>query len=103
MIQITTAYSDRYLLDDDGYVLKFSNGLRKDANSNDRKTWQIIGAWYNIGFGHVRTISLSELLTKKELYLKKREPKYGMIDIDHNTKRFHGNKKYHGISSVSKI
>lgn len=99
---IRTAYGDTYKTDKDGYVLEYSNGLKKDANSECRKTWQITGAWFNIGFGHIRTITLAQLekLTTS-LRLKNGKPKYGLTDIDHNTYRLHGNKECHGISSIT--
>lgn len=100
MLQIRTNYGNTYKVDDDGYVIEYSNGLKEDPNSESRKTWQITGAWYNIGFGHYRIITLSELLTKKDFRLKNGEPRYGLTDIDHGTTRLHGNKRAHGVSAV---
>ena len=98
--RIYTNYGDYYDIDEEGYVLATNNGLRKDANSNGRKTWQIIGAWYNAGFGNIRRIDLNVLLNIKNLRYKNGKPKYGLIDIDHETVRHHGNKDVHGISSI---
>jgi len=66
---IRTAYGSRYLCDKDGYVLEFSNGLRKNPESESRKTWQIIGAWYNVGFGHIHSINLQRLAVVDPDYL----------------------------------
>lgn len=100
---ITTRYDNHYKLDSQGYVLEFSNGLRKKEDSEDRKTWQIIGAWENIGFGHTRRISLDELVEeylRDNTLLKSGKPRYGLVDIDHGTTRYHGNKDVHGVDSI---
>ena len=97
---ISTAYGGRYVCDKDGYVLEYSNGLRKKPDSESRKTWQITGAWYNIGFGHIRTISLQRLTNCGNLRLKNYKPRYGLTDIDHGTLRLHGNKDVHGVASI---
>ena len=97
---ISTAYGDRYVCDKDGYVLEYSNGLRKQPNSDSRKTWQITGAWYNIGFGHVRYCSLEMLTKRNDLRLCNGTPRFGLTDIDHGTPRLHGNKDVHGIASI---
>lgn len=97
---ISTAYGNRYVCDKDGYVLEYSNGLRKRPDSESRKTWQITGAWYNIGFGHIRRLALVELVACDNLRLKNYKPRYGLTDIDHGTHRLHGNKDVHGIASI---
>lgn len=99
---IRTAYGNVYKTDADGYVLEYSNGLKENKNSESRKTWQLIGAWYNIGFGHIRDISLVILLENNDnLKLNNGHPRFGLIDIDHGTRRWCGNKEYHGIVSIS--
>lgn len=98
---ITTAYGMVYKTDIDGYVLKYSNGLKKDRNDENRKTWQITGAWRNIGFGHIRCCSLVQLANRCDLHLKSGLPRYGLTDIDHGTMRLQGNKEYHGVSSIT--
>lgn len=98
---ITTAYGNRYVCDKDGYVLEYSNGLKKDSNDENRKTWQITGAWYYIGYGHTRTISLEKLAVVSNLKLLDKRPRYGLIDIDHGTCRWHGNKRIHGVRSIT--
>ena len=97
---ITTAYGEQLVTDEQGYVLNYSNGLIKDENSENRKSWQITGAYYEIGFGHIRTISLFELNLQANLKLKNGKPKYGLTDIDHGTPRLQGNKQYHGVRSI---
>lgn len=99
---ITTAYGYKYVCDKDGYVLEYSNGLRENPDSESRKTWQITGAWFHIGFGHIRHITLAQLAKTKDLRLKNYKPRYGLTDIDHGTHRLHGNKKHHGVSSCTK-
>lgn len=96
---ITTAYGNKYICDKDGYVLEYSNGLKKNPNSESRKTWQITGGWCNIGFGYIRYISLAKLAKVDNIRLKNGQPRYGLTDIDHNTQRLHGNKDYHGVTS----
>ena len=99
---IRTAYGDTYKTDKDGYVLEYSNGLKKDKNSESRKTWQIIGAWEYTSFGRIRIISLAELLGNTgRLMLTNGKPRYGKTDTDHGTHRLQGNKEYHGITSIS--
>ena len=99
---IRTAYGNTYKTDAEGYVLECSNGLKKDRNSESRKTWQITGAWKNIGFGHIRRISLAELLKNDDkLIFANGQPRYGTTDLDHGTQRLQGNKQYHGIVGIS--
>ena len=100
--RVGTDYGNKYLLDKDGYVLEYSNGLKKDADSESRKTWQITGAWYFTGFGNTRTISLEELIKRNNLRLRNGKARYGLTDIDHGTRRMHGNKECHGINFISK-
>lgn len=100
---ITTRYGDHYKLDADGYVLEYSNGLKKEEGSEGRKTWQIVGAWKNKGFGHTTTITLDELVQEyleNNTFLKNGKPRYGLVDIDHGTMRHHGNKDVHGVGSI---
>lgn len=96
---ITTAYGKRYKTDEHGYVLEHSNGLKENRNSESRKTWQLTGAWFYIGFGHVRTVELESLIGEN-LNLKNGKPKYGLCDIDHGIHRMTGNKDYHGIATI---
>jgi hypothetical protein len=100
--KIRTAHSDIYKTDTDGYVLEYTNGLKKNRNSKSRKTWQIVGAWYSIGFGHIKDISLGVLLENGDnLTLNNGKPRFGLIDIDHGTRRWCGNKEYHGVINIS--
>lgn len=100
---IRTAYGNTYKTDMNGYVLEYSNGLKIDRNDESRKTWQITGAWYNVGFGHIHYINLMRLSIVDTDYLRltNGKPRYGLTDIDHGTKRIHGNKEYHGITAIS--
>lgn len=97
---ITTAYGSVYKTDIDGYVLEYSNGLKKDKDDENRKTWQITGTWRNIGFGHTRCCTLAQLAIRCDLQLTNGLPRYGLTDIDHGTMRLHGNKQCHGVSSI---
>lgn len=99
---IRTAYGNRFKTDSDGYVLEYSNGLHKNKDDENRKTWQITGAWKNIGFGHIRMIPLSTLLCHGldgNLLLTNGLPRYGLTDIDHGTRRRQGNKD--GVVGIS--
>ena len=102
MYTIVTAYGDVYRTDDDGYVLEYSNGLKEDPAGEDRKTWQITGVWFSIGFGHVGYLSLDEAIDRGDFLLKNGLPRYGLTDIDHGTKRLQGNKDYHGVVSMTR-
>jgi hypothetical protein len=99
---ITTAYNNVIKTDERGYVLEYSNGLKKDRNDENRKTWQITGAWYNVGFGHIHRINLTRLSTVDAdyLYLTNGKPRYGLTDVDHGTQRLQGNKEYHGVIHI---
>lgn len=99
---IRTAYGNQYRTDKYGYVLEYSNGLKKDRNSESRKTWQIIGAWKNTGFGYIKRISLFALLRGDEtLLLTNGKPRFGLIDVNHGTHRLVGNKSAHGVVGIS--
>lgn len=99
---IRTANNDIYKTDTNGYVLEYSIELKKDRDDENRKIWQLTGAWYNTGFGNTRNIPLSILLENDDnLILTNGKPRFGLVDIDHGTKRLHGNKEYHGIISIS--
>lgn len=100
---ITTVYGITIKTDEHGYVLEYSNGLKKDRNDENRKTWQITGAWFNVGFGHIHYINLMRLSIVETNYLRltNGKPRYGLTDIDHGTRRVQGNKEYHGVSSIT--
>ena len=100
--KIITRYGDCYKCDKDGYVLEYSNGLKKDENSNDRKSWQITGVYYNIGW-HSYCLPLDEAIRSNNFTLGNGYPRYGLTDIDHGTTRHHGNKNVHGVRSIEKI
>ncbi len=100
--EITTAYGHTYILDADGYVLSYSNGLRKEPDSESRKTWQITGAWFNRGFGHIGIITLDKLC-QADIKLRSGLPRYGLTDIDHGTERLQGNKECHGVSTIKSL
>ena len=97
---ISTTYGNKYVCDKDGYVLKYSNRLREKPDSESRKTWQITGAWYNVGFDHVKYCTLEMLTKHNDLRLCNGRPRFGLTDIDHGTLRIHGNKDVHGIASI---
>jgi hypothetical protein len=99
--RIKTRYGDYYKLDKDGYVLEYSNGLREDEKSDSRKTWQIIGAVFNVGW-HEYKISLDEVIQRGDFRLKNGKPRYTLADIDNGTYRIHGNKNYHGVDYIIK-
>lgn len=93
--KINTGYNSIYETDKDGYVLKYSNGLNK-LNSPKRltKDWQITGLREKKPFGNIgKLISLKEAI-KEELEYKNGKPKYYIEDIDHGTRRIHGENKY---------
>ena len=98
---ITTAYGNIIKTDERGYVLEYSNGLKKDRNDENRKSWQITGAWRNIGFGHVRYCTLAQFVKRNDLRLTNGLPRYGLTDIDHGMIQLQCNKEYHGVSSIT--
>jgi hypothetical protein len=102
-IVIGTPYGNAYVLDEQGRVLEYSNGLNKrNATEEQKNTWIITGAWFYKSFGRMGFLSFAELLKLQSdtLVLKNGKPKYGLRDIDHGTSRIHGNKDVHGISYI---
>ncbi len=85
---------DKFVLDEKYRVIEYSNGLNKrNASEEAKETWRITGAWYKGAFGRPHIISMETLLEKaknKELFYKNGQPKYALMDIDHNTNRLQG-------------
>jgi len=101
---ISTPYGNYYELSKEGYVLKYSNGLNKEnANINELKTWQVLGIVELKAFGNIgNIIPLSEAIKIESFSFKNGNPKYTIVDLDHNTMRIAGNTKYHGVRKVYK-
>jgi len=103
--RIRTKYGSYYETDCRGYVVKCNNGLNKEAaDLHDLMSWQITGIREIRPFnnlGHI--IRLDEASQLKTFTFKNGNPKYAIEDIDHGTKRIHGNWKHHGISDVTKL
>jgi len=100
--KISTPYGDLYQLDEDGYVIKHSNGLDKTkAGKEEIKTWRITGIRELKSFNHLgMLISLSESIKIDNFLFKNGKPKYVIEDIDHGTTRIVGNSQFHGVKSV---
>lgn len=103
MYKIITAYNNVYLTDKDGYVLEYSNGLKKSATDENRKTWQLTGAVRYSNNGYITEEATLEDLLTSQLTYKNGRPRYTLTDIDHGTHRIHGNIKAHGIRYITKI
>jgi len=105
MYKIYTPYGDIYELSKNGYVIKYSNGLDlTNASIQDLKSWQIIGIEEVLPFNNLgRLIPISEAVNISCFKFKNGNPKYAIIDIDHGTRRIHGNIKYHGVRGISKV
>jgi hypothetical protein len=95
--------STTYITDENGYVLEYSgNDLNKRGQSIESlKTWQITGirkinAFNNLG----DLIPLRDAVKLKSFQFKNRKPMYAICDIDHGTRRIHGNFKAHGCVGV---
>lgn len=107
--EIRTKYGDWYKLDERGYVLTYSNGLdKRNASTQELKTWQMLGAYEVRPFGRVgtRLIPLHELCNFKsdaDYLFKNGTPKYTLCDIDHGTQRIHGNTQAHGVYVAREI
>jgi hypothetical protein len=101
---ISTPYGDYYELSREGYVIKYSNGLNKEnAKIEELKTWQVVGIVELLPFGNLgNIIPLSEAVKIENFSFKNGNPKYTIIDLDHNTRRIVGNTKYHGVRKVYK-
>lgn len=103
MYKIITAHNDVYLVDSEGYVLQYSNGLRKLPNDENRKTWQLTGAVRYSNNGYItERVTLEKLLTSQLIY-QNGSPRYTITDIDHGTHRIHSNIKYHGVRYITKV
>lgn len=106
--EVRTAYGDWYKLDKDGHVLQYSNGLNlMNASTEELEKWKITGAVRCNNFGSVveRTTidQLANEPNERALRFKNGSPKWTLTDIDHGTRRIHGNTKVHGIYMVRKV
>lgn len=99
---ISTPYGNYYELSKEGYVVKYSNGLNKEnAPIQDLKTWQVLGIVELLPFGNVgNIIPLSEAIKIKDFRFKNGNPRYTIVDLDHNTRRLVCNTKYHGVRNL---
>lgn len=96
-----------YETDAFGCVLRCDNGLNKIGTSmRERSSWRILGLVPIDNFGHVgRMLYLDEVaeLPAGSLLYKNGKPRYTLIDVDHGTRRIHGNHTHHGVADVRKV
>lgn len=105
--RITTPYGGWYETDSRGYVVRSDNGLDKtNSDLHNLMTWQIIGIVPIDNFGNegaiVRLDNASKMSSLALLY-KNGNPRYTIADIDHGTRRLHGNIKHHGVKTVKEL
>lgn len=95
---IFTPYGTKYVIDSDGCFLEYNN----NKWAHPHGTWKCTGCAKLLPFGNFRFIPLVEFLEMIEsgenFKYKNGKPKYTLTDLDHGTKRIHGNTIYHGIS-----
>ena len=100
--KIITPYGGIYETDGKGRVIKCSNGLNKEKSSEkELNSWKITGIreikpFNNLGM----LIPLSEAVKITNFLRKNGNPRYAIEDIDHGTRRIHGNYKYHGVKCI---
>ena len=98
--EIRTPHGDRYLINEVGQVLEYSNGFKSDGSDD----WKIVGICELKPFGHIgRPIPLNRAVKIEKFTYKNGNPKYTAMDLDHGTCRIWGNTKYHGISSIQEV
>jgi hypothetical protein len=102
---------EKYETDEKGRVIKFSNchrlsnGLSKEnATETELNTWIIRGIHEIKPFSQLgKLIPLSEAVQIKTFRFKNNHAKYAIADIDHGTKRVHGNWNFHGVEYIEAI
>ena len=101
--RINTPYGTHYEIDDDGCFLKYDINEWKHPH----ETWKCTGCAELIAFGNFSFHSLPEFISMIEsghkFTFKNGKPRYTLTDLDHGTRRIHGNTKYHGIQSAYKM
>ena len=99
--EITTACGDMYFIHENG-----------DIERTDLEGFKPSGRWKMLGLRGVyhgrftsRFVPLAEvpiLLAKGEsLRCANGVPRFTIEDLDHGTRRIHGNCKYHGVASIA--
>lgn len=105
--RIVTKSRHWYETDAWGCVLRCDNGLNKVGSSmRERNSWRFLGLVPIDNFGRVgRMIFLDEAaaMPDGELLYKNGKPKYTLVDVDHGTRRLHGNHLYNGVSDIRKV
>ena len=102
---LVTPYGNRYELDVEGHVLRYSNGLnRYNATMEELGTWKVAGL-RQIGpfnrLGHL--IPLAQAVKITDWSFKNGKPRYTAQDLDHGTTRVWGNWNLHGIRSLWEV
>jgi hypothetical protein len=95
--RITTPYGTVYECTETGNVTRYNEHRWNDGHDS----WKFLGAASAHNFASGRVVAtLSELANRSDLRHKNGRPKYTLADLDHGTRRTHGNVKYHGIATV---
>jgi hypothetical protein len=100
--RITTPYGDIYECTEAGNVTRSGDNTWPETHDS----WRFIGvsSTHPFSFGRI-IMSLADLASHSQSFLryKNGSPKFTLVDLDHGTRRVHGNTKYHGIASISII
>jgi len=98
ILEVTTAYGTHYEIDEHGCFLKYDEHKWNCPHDS----WKCVGVAELLPFGNFRFHNLSSFIgmikSGQSFRFKNGNPKYTIVDLDHGTKRIHGNTKYHGIA-----
>lgn len=105
--RITTPYGHVYDVAEDGRILVYRRDGGPYVPSAD---WTITGVVACNGFagnfgrsyGLAKIAELADLPPADLLY-KNGSPRWTLSDLDHGTRRIHGNTKYHGIKTIVRL
>lgn len=108
--RITTPYGHRYDVAEDGRILVYRRADDEAKPYVPGPDWTITGVVSCRGFagGFGRSYGLAQLgiladLPPADLLYKNGSPRWTLSDLDHGTRRIHGNTKYHGIKSIVRL
>lgn len=105
--RITTPYGHSYDVAEDGAILVYRREAGPYVPGPD---WTITGVVSTKGWGggFGRSYGLAQLAVlanskPADLLYKNGSPRWTLSDLDHGTRRIHGNTKYHGIKTVTRL
>lgn len=96
--RITTPYGHTYIIQSDGTIDSYG----REHQFTPSPDWKITGVAELRPFGRYRLYGLEKIaeLANTNVRFNNGKPRYTLTDLNHGTRRIHGNTNSHGIERI---